>query len=1133
MTRGNVRNRRQVFIALLLGCGLWSGAQAASLDKQVDFHIPPQQLSSGLIQFSDQADIQVVSQSPAISSSRTNGVSGRMSARAGLEQLLEGTGLIYTEVGDKTVAIRNESVTEPAASPATTDRRVRTAEADSPRPAVAQSAAEQRQAARDRAQSLGEVTITGSRIKRPGYDTLEATSVTRAQQIENRGYTNALQALQATPGFGAPGSSPVSDSQARLGIGQSFANYFGLGSQRTLTLVNGRRFVSSNSAAGGNAAPGSQVDLNLIPVGLIDRIETIAIGGAPVYGADAIAGTVNIILKDHFQGIKATVQHGISDQGDAKSNMFSVLMGGNFDNGRGNAVISAEHVQQDSLVFGDRYSLIYALPNPKDTGPDDGIPAVIFAPNVHLDFFTEGGLPYNGSVLDIAGLHYPGLYPNGNYLFNSSGQPLQFGPNGELVPIDFGDIVNSANLGGGASVPLYSTGGQGVDASRHFGLLTESKRTLLNGIAHYDLSYNLRAFVNTSYAHTEGILPSDLSSIVSPNLVNSPSLSFSVDNPFLSDQARKIVKANGLTQFNLARNFNDLVDRTPPTLAQDVYRIVTGLDGKFDVFGETWSWNAAYNYGRSRSTSKLTYVNPDRLLLAADAVRGPSGDIVCASGGDCVPIDLFGENAFSAAAADYVTDHGIGISTNTMKDWVANIGGPLPFGIATAQPVKFNLGYERRTESAEFEPDAVLKTGGSLDGIPGYTAISGEYTTNEIYGEALVPVVSDQDGLSWLKSASFDLAARNVDNSIAGSDVTWSAGGRIAPRFSGWANGLTFRGVYTHAIRAPSVTELFLPSSGALNAVTDPCDAGNYKSGPVPEVRAANCKAALAAVGAPPPAQFHSTTRPISVPGTRAGNPDLENETADSWSVGVVYQPVEFPHFRLSADWSHISLENGIELLGINDILSACYDSTSYPNDACGKFSRLTPAQASSPRTAGDIADGYRQGYINSSSLEFSGLIMAAQYNSPLSDIVSSWKDAGRINVKGTVFYRNRYDVVNFAGQPAVEAAGTIGLPEYQARLNLGYRYHGFNTAWQILWNSSVVISNTATIEDYPDYSIPSYTLVSATFGYQLNDNLRLQLVINNVFDKKLPVVAIEERAFGTYDPLGRAYLLRLTADVF
>lgn len=1181
-----------VLLVLLVCFGAWSPAWAG--DAEVSFDIPAQPLASALLQFSDQAGAQIASSSVDVSHSYSHGVRGRMAVEAGLKQLLEGTGFSYVALPENTFAVRLGADRAAGSDPPSSKARAfdipggalsisldqfaaqsglrveydhdlvrgRSAKpyqntapslvvlkdllagsgltfhivapgtviVGGPESAAAVPPGSTSSSSGEESIQLATITVTGSRIKRPGYDTLESISVIDSAQIENRGYTNALQALQATPGFGSPSSSPLGAAQGRMNIGQSFANFFGLGSQRTLTLVNGQRFVSSNPVGtnSANASPGSQVDLNLIPVDLIERIETVAIGGAPVYGSDAIAGTVNIILKDSFEGLAATAQYGISEKGDAQSKMASVLMGGNFAGNRGNAVISAEYVHQDPLVFSDRSNMVYALANPSYTGPGHGIPAVLFYPDVNLAFLTEGGLPYNGSLLDIPGLHFPGLYPEGNYIFDASGQPMRFAPDGQLVPMDLGKIVNSASLGGGISVPLYASGGDGVNTADHFGLLAGSTRKIFNGIAHFDLSDNVRAFLNTEYAHTSSVLPSDLTSLIAPNLFPSPSLTFSVDNPFLSDQARGIIEANGLTSFNLARNLNDIVDRNPATLDLNVSRAVVGLKGDFEAWGNDWSWDISYNNGTSRSVSTDTYVDPARLLLAADAVRDASGNIVCASGGDCIPINLFGENSFSNAAATYVTNRATTTARNTMNDWQANISGGLPLEIASGEPVKVSFGIERRSESGRTEPDATAMAGDTLVGVPGFTAISGSYSIRALYGEALVPLVSGEQRVPWVKSASIDLAARHVDNSINGGALTWSAGGRFQPRFTGLADGLVFRGVFMHAIRSPSITELFLPSSGSLDGIVDPCDAGNYTSGPNPSARTANCRAALAAAGASPPEDFHSTTRSISVAGFRTGNPDLKNETADSWSVGLVYQPVEFPRFRMSLDWNHIKLKDGIVSLGINQILASCYDSSNYPdNDACGLFTRLTAADADTPRVPGDIAPGYRQGFVNSSGADLSGAILAAEYALPLSN------DGGALNFSGSVFYRNHYDVIDFEGGSETHAAGAVGYPKVQATVRAGYSWHRFETVWQARWTSGVVIDNTATIEDYPAYFIHPYTLVSATFGYKFTPGVRLRLIVNNVFDKELPYVALEQRAFSLYDPIGRTYMLRLSADMF
>ena len=203
-----------------------------------------------------------------------------------------------------------------------------------------------------RAPPEGAIVVTGSRIPKPNYDTVQPSVVLNSQAIEQRGFVNAAEALNELPQFGIPGSSPVGAGQAgSFGTGQSFVNFLGLGSQRTLVLINGRRFISSNTASiFGPSSAGEQVDLGLINTKLIDRIETIAIGGAPIYGSDAIAGTINVILKHDYQGIDIDGENGISDYGDANNWRVRALAGQNFMDGRANVTASAEYNRGKGLT---------------------------------------------------------------------------------------------------------------------------------------------------------------------------------------------------------------------------------------------------------------------------------------------------------------------------------------------------------------------------------------------------------------------------------------------------------------------------------------------------------------------------------------------------------------------------------------------------------------------------------------------------------------------------------------------------------------------------------------------------------------------------------------------------------------
>ncbi|HEY3521438.1 MAG TPA: TonB-dependent receptor [Rhodanobacteraceae bacterium] len=1078
-----------------------SVASAATLQH---FDLPAGDAVKTVQLLARQSGLQVLAPNADLQGVRTNAVNGDFEPVEALRRMLQGTGLHISQTDANTVTVTRAapgpSSQTPAQPPANTQAG----------PTSASSTAQ--------AQTLEAVVVTGTRIPRPGYDTLEAAIVTDDQQIRRRGYTNVIQALNDTPGFVNSGVNQVGTDQGTFNAGQNFADFFGLGSQRTLTLVNSHRFVSSNPAtySGNAASPGQQVDLNLIPIGLIDRVETVAIGGAPIYGADAIAGTVNVILKDHYQGAEITGQYGISDRDDARSRTVSAVFGTDFAQGRGNVAAAIQYNRQDGIVLGSRAGLHYELPNLLGTPS-----ANLVTNDLVYSGMSEGGLPVNPNTFD--------------FIRDPSGTPLQFAAN-QLVPYITGDPLN------GLGPYLISDGGDGVRMANHFSLLTPVERKLFTGLAHYDFTPNLTAFVEADWAHTKGEELSEVAAFASPYITGT-AIPVSIDNPYLTPQARAELVANGVgDSFLLARNFSDLLDRGGLDKNEtDLDRVVAGLKGRFTLFGQSANWDMSLNYGRSRGVTDQKYIDNDRFLQAIDAVEDPSGNIVCRSGGDCVPFDLFGVDAFSDAAAAYVLDPARAVSINTQRDLTANLNSSLPFRIST-QPIDYNIGFEYRRESGAFRPDAVLQSGNTFVGLDiasPYVPTSGAYHTREVYGEISAPIISKDQDLAIVKSFSLDAAARYVDNSIAGGATTWSVGGRFAPRLPGVLDGLLFRGVYTRSIRAPAITELFSGASSVREGLDDPCDARFYQEGDNPDVRARNCTTALAPFGVTP-ADFNSTTFGLSPIGTNSGNPDLKNEKAKSWSAGIVYQPPAIPDLRLAADWSDIDLRDAIQALDINTLLAACYDSPDYPNtEACSAFQRLPPSETGpgSPnpsRVPGDIANGYHSGFINTGGIRFSGLIVSAEYGLDLARWMPNRENAGRIEVQAKILHNNRYDFQAIPGGPVEKDAGSVAIPKWSGQINLGYVNDRVETQLQALYTGPAKNQLLSTSADIPDVDnlVGSYWKYNGSVTLRFNDHLRTQFVVNNIFDRKLTPAELFSHAYGTYDLIGRTYLWSVTVDL-
>ncbi len=1073
---------RMVKAAMLASAAVVSLAPSAAWAQPTrQYSIPASDAGDAVQRVAQQSGLQVIAPEADLRSVRTNAIDGNYTAVEALRRMLAGTTLEVLQTGDGPVTIRRAAPDAVAADTA--------------------------------APESSEVTVTGSRIQRPGFDTLQAATSTDSTEIARRSYTNVLEALQDTPGFAPAGSSQVGTQQGTLGIAQSFANFFGLGSQRTLSLVNGRRFISTNTVSGSGGAggsPGSQVDLNLMPVGLVERVETVAIGGAPVYGSDAIAGTVNVILKDKYQGLQLNAQTSITELGDAANQAVRGLWGTNFAEGRGNLVLAAEYVRQEGFTLRQRFPFRF-LTSSGNTNPSDGISSLMVIDDYRYAALTDGGLPYR------AGVPQPS-----SYIRDAAGNPVQFGPDGNLIPFAVGGSFLGSSAG---AIPIAANGGDGLNPARYTSLLSPNDRYLLNALGNFDVTDNVNVFFEGAYAHSSGTKISDLFQFAAPGILGGPALTISANNPFLNAQARGILAANGVTSFQLNRNFNDVADRRPARVEFDVYRIVAGVKGDFSLGDQAWNWDASYNFGHGRNRAEFNSINLTRLQNALNA----TSTTTCAVGGACVPINIFGEGAASDASVDYVLDRGIGVSKNEMEVFSANLGGRLPFGIAG--PIAIGVGYEHRRESGSFDADAILNGGLTLLGgaVAFPDAPEGSFNTDEVYGEAVVPLLDEGMSVPLVKSLQAEGAIRYVDHSTAGGDITWSAGARLQTSF---IDGLTLRGVYTRAIRNPSLVELFLNPTPTARAANDICAASRVNAGPNPARRLANCTAALTAAGGPAPTAFLPTTNGASPFGVVGGNPNLDNEKARSYSFGLVYQPPS-SNLRLALDYSHIRVNGAISRFTLPTAQSACYDSPNYPNEGgCQAFRRLTAAEAAAQtaatgraRIAGDIADGFLESYFNSATLDFAGIIGEINYAFAVPNIAGDTPGQLRLGVKA--FYVDHFRSQTSGAAPVIEAQGTVGSPRWDVNGRIGYAFDPFDLDVQVLWQSKTVGDRTATIENTPVNDYPSYTLVNTTLGARVTDNFSLQFTVRNLFDRKVPYAATVTRAFGAFDIFGRTYSVR------
>lgn len=924
------------------------------------------------------------------------------------------------------------------------------------------------------------IIVTGSRIARAGLDTTQPTIVIGSEVLEDRGLTNIGDALDSLPSFGTPGSSSAGTQAGSFGSGQTFVNYFGLGSQRTLTLVNGRRFVSSNTASiFGPTDAGSQVDLNTIPSLMVDRVETVAVGGAPIYGSDAIAGTVNIILKDKFEGLRLDAQSGVSREGDAAEYRLGAMAGTSFGGGRGNIVAAVEYNKSEGLLYTDRrvtsQGLFFAAP----ADPDYPFANQLIN-NRRINIMSEFGIPFIADSI-------PGF---GEGIYDAAGQELAFNRSGALTPIDFGTPTGGL---------VDYSGGNGFSLLPVSNLRSPVERYLGNVQANYEITDNVRAFAEFSYARSTGTelrtQPVYNTWLFDDAGETSGNLIVPLSNPFLSEQDRATIAQNldfdgdGTPDqdfFYLGRANTDLYSGLGSAKVE-LYRIVGGFDGEFAIGDRSLTWELSGNYGRSKTTGSGREVVQQNFL---NALAGcPAGAVNSAIGtisSTCAPFNPFGQQN-SQAVQDYITTVASPVAVN--EQWVvsANVSGEL---FSTwAGDVGIALGYEHRDEKARFDPGAFFY--GAVDptdpdgarlsygrSVP-IDAVAGGYNTDEVYGELRVPLVSADMGVPFVNLLEFSGAARYVHNSLAGGDVTWTAGGRWQP-----VDGVTVRGNYTQSIRSPAVTELFNPTSEIFTMADDPCDSRFLNSGPNPATRQANC----AAEGLP--ANFVSNVVSATTEGSLSGNTDLRNEKADSWTAGVILTPGFMPGFSLAVDWVSIKLKDAILSVDADQTMAACYDSSDFPNASCSQFTRDANGQVEFIKT----------GYLNAASFEYQGVVADLRYRFATPFLGAN----SNVTLRGSYQYIDKLEQGIGLGDRTTLRNG-IGYAKHQGTVSANYNNGPFDYYLQAEYTGPTTVDPDAAPNSYDFFNLKSTVVLNTSVSMRVQDNFRLRFIVDNLLDTDPP----------------------------
>jgi outer membrane receptor protein involved in Fe transport len=726
-----------------------------------------------------------------------------------------------------------------------------------------------------------DIVVTGSRLGRSGYDAPTPVNVVGADRLDQLAISNVGDALNQIPSF-RPITSPATNNFRVSGnIGGRSLDLRGLGPTRTLTLVDGRRFVPSSD--------NGTVDVNSIPSLLVQRAEVVTGGASAAYGADAVAGVVNLILNTKLSGLKAEISNGISERGDARNTYIAVAAGTDFAGGRGHVILGGEYTddrgvgQCETRDWCAKYTNYVANPgyNTTTKTSTNGLPATLVLNNV-MFVYNENGILTSAIKPNGSG----GTTTLGQQLLNTGATSLpaalrgkQFDPNGNLVPYTFGNLLSGLfqQLPNGDPTQPFLIG----QAPALLVVPTKALSSLVH--ANYDLTDSITASAEFMYSRTTGYTQSTVPLDGPANL--------DINNPYISDQTRATVLAAdpAITRLLVNHGAWSLGASTRATSTVNTYRGALGVKGSF---GGSWNWDASYTFGRVTSDVQDRRVRLKEWNNAVDAVRVtaanvgtsglPIGSIVCRTtltspANGCIPINLFAFGISPEADARYnVTE--TQARTYEQQTAALNLRGS-PFN-TWAGDVKVALGAEWRRDTAVGTVDANTLAGKFIS--PATTPLPFTKTSViEGYLEAGVPLLKNS---ALGKALDIDGAVRWTHYDPFGNATTWKFGAVYTP-----VSEITFRVTRSRDIRAPTAQE------SSPNATTTQL---------------------------PQPDPFvGGTTLQFTLTG---GNPNLKLERADTFTAGVVLKPTFIPRFNLSLDYYDIKVKGAIDALSSTAIATAC-----------------------------------------------------------------------------------------------------------------------------------------------------------------------------------------------------------------
>lgn len=958
---------------------------------------------------------------------------------------------------------------------------------------------------------VDEIVVTGSRIAR--RDAVAESPILTVQQedMTHSGSTTVEQYLntlpQVTAGLSSQSNNPSSN-------GRAFIDLRGLGSGRNLVLMDGRRPMGSTA--------GGTVDVNTIPAALVDRVEIISGGAASTYGADAVSGVVNFIMKNDFEGIQIDSQYRLTEQGDGQEWGTDITFGGRFGDGKGNAVFNASYfnrevMYKDARDFAAQASTTTSIFPGGSVGLGDNTPS---------EGFTEGFFGANNCD------------PSGGWAgfgFNPDGSLFCTGIETSSTHNIYGYTGPESAIATAFAPNIFSYNFEPDNI-----LVLPLERWNLFTRVNYEVNDHFKPYVQalyTNYNAKQELAPTPAGGSTGWNVA--------VDNPFIGAQLASVLAARPRANdpFAFSKRFNDLGGRTGYN-THDVWQVLLGTKGSLPRTN-TWTYDVYASYGRTvMNEIQGGNVRRDRvgqLLGHIDekgktesqaaydarvaAFRAPTiAEQAALSGGACPNgLNLFGSAPIDASCAAWVSLEAKNLTVVEQSVVEAVVNGDL-FELP-AGPLQAAFGASYRELDFDFRPDGGLQPG-LVAGFNQQLPTSGFLNWKDIFAELLVPIVKD---VAFVKDLSLSLGYRVSENSHAGTTNSWKA--NVEWEINDW---LRARGGYQTAVRSPTISELFAPQTNNFPSFNrlDPCDvrlpatAVYGRNGPNGAKVAELCATQSAVAGGP---NFAWSSQ---IPAITGGNPDLKPEEAKSWTAGIVARsPFNTGGWTdslyLSVDYWSIKIEDLIASLGVGTIVQRCFNlddanPTFDPNnDWCQLFER-------------NQANGSVQNVVqlsrNQAMNETSGVDLNFGVGFELGD-------AGALNFNVLSTWVEKFETQATSLDPVRDYVGTIGSgtgsakPEWRHTVNANWRLDPFSVTATARFIDEMKHSNTVTGGAGTGVDSMWYFDLRAT--YDVNDAVSLRMGVNNLFDEQPPLYSPNVQANtdpSTYDVLGRRYFVGLTA---